>query len=407
MSNRAGKIWPFLAGYFLSVNLYLLPGLANSPRATDLGGALLGLWVLAKLVRGRQPLSHLGSVAVISIVPIIWLFFSLLNGQPQTAILTCRWLLAGPWALALLLIPAEEDRQYGFARGLLVGGLVNTLVIVLQQLGMQSLLQMIGLSSSGANYTEYVSHQLRIPGLHGQHNASSAVTSLMIPAGFFLYFRRRLHAALLLACILALLVALNLTSTRSPLVVTVVTIAFASLRARRYRLSIALGIFLLGIIGPLVLVYGPPGGWSRWKDTQALTSNATEREDSNLGALALILDHPLGMGEVRGHELLTEKTGLPSTHDAFLQAGLIWGLPFGLLLASGMMMIIIRGSGKGPGVYFLPGLLAFHMAGLFLFEEHLNNPTFIILTTWLVALALQQGFTSGRSPADGQPHNPR
>ncbi len=397
MTDRSGQAWPFLAGFFLSVNLYLMPGLASSPRATDLGGVLLGLWILARLVRGRQSMRHLAGVAAVALIPILWLFFSLLNGQLPTAVLTARWLLAVPWALALLLIPDHENRQYGFARGLLIGGLVNTLVIVLQQLGMQAQLQMIGLSSSGANYTEFVSHQLRIPGLHGQHNASSAVTSLMIPTGFFLYFRRRMGIAWLLGCILALLIALNLTSTRSPLVVTVATIGFASVRARRFKLSIALGVFLLGVIGPLVLVYGPPGGWSRWKDTQAMTSNATEREDSNWGALELSLDHPLGMGEVRGHELLAEKTGLPSTHDAFLQAALIWGLPFGLLLAAGVTAMIIRGSGQGRGVLFLPGLLAFHMAGLFMFEEHLNNPTFIILTLWLVALALQGGIRGGRS----------
>ena len=34
---------------------------------------------------------------------------------------------------------------------------------------------------------------------------------------------------------------------------------------------------------------------------------------------------------------------------------------------------------------FLLSLLAFHLAGLFLFEEHLNNPTFVVLASWLVA----------------------
>ncbi len=398
MTDWSGKTWPFLGGFILSVNLYLMPWLADSPRATDLGGALLGLWILVKLAQGRQPLHHLASAGLVALVPLIWLFFGILEGYAQTTVMTGRWLLAMPWAIALCLLQDDEKRQYNFAWGLLLGGLVNVLVIILQQLGFQSMLQMVGLSSSGANYTEFVSYQLRIPGLHGQHNASSAVTSLMIPVGFYLYFRRKIKLVWLLTSILGLLIALNLTSTRSPLVVTVATITFASIMARRFRLSILLGVFLLGIIGPLVVVYGPPGGWARWRNTEAMTSNATEREDSNWGALELSLDHPLGLGVARGHQLLEEKTGLRSTHNAFLQAALTWGIPFALLLIVGMAVAVIRGSGSEQAMTFLPSVLAFHMTGLFLFEEHLNNPTFIILTAWLVSTAFHRKFKTGKSP---------
>ena len=61
--------------------------------------------------------------------------------------------------------------------GALVGGLVNVAVIVLQWRGMEGLLQMVGLSSAHANYHQYVAYTVRIPGLHGHHNASSAVVT--------------------------------------------------------------------------------------------------------------------------------------------------------------------------------------------------------------------------------------
>jgi hypothetical protein len=400
MQLRPDRLWPFLAGFLLTVNLYILPFLATSPRATDLSGLVLAAWVLWRLARGRQEPVSLATVGVVALVPVLWLFFSVLNGDPVTTVLTARWLLALPWALALILLQDDRARQESFAWGLVAGSLANVLVIILQWLGFEGLLQAVGLSSSGANYTQFVSHQVRIPGLHGHHNASSSVTSLLVPAGFFLYFRHRMNLTALLGCLLALAVALHLTSTRSPLLVTIVTVVLATAVARRLRLSFLLGTALLTFLIPLLLVYGPPGGWARWKNTEALISNATERQDSGLGALALSVEHPLGMGVTQGRILLSEKTGIRAAHNAFLQGALVWGLPFGLLLLAGMVAAVVAGLKGDPGGFFLPGLLAVHLCGLFMFEEHLNNPTFIILAAWLMAAGLSHRLRPGKYPAD-------
>lgn len=400
MKLKPEKFWPFLAGFILSVNLYIVPFLATSPRATDLAGLVLGAWVVLRLAQGRQKPLPLAVVGLVTLVPVLWLFFSILIGDSPTTVLTARWLLAMPWALALFLVQDSKERQENFAWGLLIGGLVNVLVIILQWLGFESLLQMIGLSSSGANYSQFVSHQVRIPGLHGHHNASSSVISLLVPAGFFLYFRHRINLMTLLGSMLALAVALHLTSTRSPLLVTIVTVVFATALARRVRLSVLLGTVMLAILVPLVVVYGPPGGWARWKNTEALVSNASERGDSGWGAVELCVEHPLGMGVTQGHILLTEKTGIRATHNAFLQAALVWGLPFGLLILGGMLGVVMAGIDGEKAGYFLPSLLAFHLCGLFMFEEHLNNPTFIILTAWLVALAIYRVLRTEKFPGD-------
>ena len=406
MRIRIDRLWPTLAGLLISVNIYLVATLESSPRALDVGGLGLAVWLVVRLARGRLDGRLLAGAGVTALTPLIWLFFALLNGYTDTGILAARWLLAIPWALALALLVDDEDKQASFAWGLFLGGLVNTAVIVLQWLGLESYLQMVGLSSSGANYRTWVAYTVRIPGLHGHHNASSSVTSLLVPAGLYLYFRGRCRVSLLLVGLIGLLVALHLTSTRSPLLVAIVTVVLAAALARRFGRSLLIGFVVVAILTPLVIAYGPPGGWARWKNTEAVASNAVERSDSTLGAISLSVRHPLGLGVKTGQRHLSEETGIGATHNAFAQAALVFGLPFGLLLVWGFAVVVLRGARGIEHRYFLPGLIALHVAGLFMFEEHLNNPTFIVLTAWLVTCAFQPAVSSGKSPAGAPPRSP-
>jgi uncharacterized membrane protein YhaH (DUF805 family) len=397
---------PWLGGFLLSVNVYLMPQLDVSPRGTDLAAVLLGCWVVLLLTRGRLPAGPLAMAGVSALAPICWLFFGYLNGHMDTATIAFRLLLAVPWALALGLILDDEESLVAFARGLLVGGLVNVGVIILQWRGLEGILQMVGLSSSQANYHQYVAFTVRIPGLHGHHNASSAVASLLIPAGFYLYFKGKLKLPSLLGTLAAMLVALHLTSTRSPLIVGILTVVLASILARRLGRSVIIGFFLVSVLVPLVVVYGPPGGWARWKNTEALISNASEREESTLGAAVLSVAHPLGLGVKEGQKKLSEKTGIGATHNAFLQASLVFGMVFGLLVLWGVLSVVVRGIHGVDHPFFLPGLLAFHTAGLFMFEEHLNNPTFMILTIWFITLTARPALRTGKSPVGAPADSP-
>ncbi|NCQ35100.1 hypothetical protein GW813_08535 [bacterium] len=399
MTIKAEKLLPFAAGLFLSANLYILPFLAASPRVTDLGGLAFGVAFIVLMARRKFPAMALAALGVVGLAPMIWVFFSTLEGQSETLVLSARWLLAMPWAAALLLIQVRESRLQEFALGLVAGSFVNVAVTLLQLFGFENQLMAVGLSSVGANFSEYVSHQVRLPGLHGHHNASSAVTSLVVPAGFYLYYRGRIRLGLLVAGLLGLLLSLNLTSTRGPLVISVVTVFLAGALARRWKLGIVLLAVGVGIILPLLVVYGPPGGWARWRNTEAMQSNANERAESGMGGLELTIEHPQGLGVESSHKQMEEKTGIRSAHNAFLQTALVWSLPFGLLLAVGLALGILAGTGADGGGNLLTRLLAFHLAGLFMFEEHLNNPTFIILTAWLTAAALLARFRTGKFPA--------
>jgi len=395
--SRYQRHLPWLAGFLLSVNLYLVPAMAGSPRMTDLCGLMLGLWAIWRLARGAVAAGQLALVGAALLLPVGWCFFGLLGGDMPTVTQSARWVLAAPWALALALIPEDEDRRRRFAWGLVIGGGVNVLVIVAQSLGFESVLRVFGLSSAGAAYHHWVGYVVRIPGLHGYHNASSAIISLLVPAGLYLYFRRQMPLWIFLAALGGMAIALHLTSTRSPIVVTIGTVMFAALTARRLGRVVVVGFVLLTVAVPLVMAYGPPGGWSRWKNVEAVSVNVRERVESTVGAAELTLEYPVGVGVTKGKEVLADKTGIAATHNAFLQAALFFGLPLSLLVMLGMGTSMFRALEGTDSPHFLMGLLSVHMIGLFMFEEHLNNATFVILALWcIVALGRAR-----RAPASG------
>ena len=78
-------------------------------------------------------------------------------------------------------------------------------------------------------------------------------------------------------------------------------------------------------------------------------------------------------------------TSLSATHNAFVQAAMVFGLPLALILLTSIVHLswgALRGADTDG---YLLALLAMHLAGLFLFEEHLNNPTFLVMVSWMVA----------------------
>jgi hypothetical protein len=385
---------PWLAGFVLSVNLYLLPTVPASPRATDLVGVLLAAWVVMRLAAGRQRPGPVVLLSLVALLPAGWVVLSLVDGDPTTFVQAARWLVAVPWGIALAAIVSDEDQRIRFAWGLVAGAGVNVAVVLLQWAGFEGLLRLVGLSSSQSEYYHFVAQTVRLPGLHGQHNASATVTSLAVPAGFFLYFRRRCPLPALLAMLVGFLLVLHLTSTRSPLVVAVLTVGYAFVAARQFARGLVIGSVLLSVVVPLLLVYGPPGGWGRWKDASAISVNVDERMDSNRGALALTIEHPLGSGVTAGKQRLHELAGIRATHNAFLQAAAYLGLPLGLVVLVALVVVALRGLGGRDGPLMLEGSLAFHTAGVFMFEEHLNNPTFVILTAWFVVVAASRGHQS-------------
>ncbi len=390
MITNARQHLPWLLGFLLCANLYLVPTLATSPRATDAMAVVLALWALRRLAKGRLPLGVLSLLAAANILPAVWLVLSLLDPDLPTIAQSLRWLFALPWALALIVLLAAEDDRRRFAWGLVAGCWVNVVVVVLQSMGIEGPLRLVGLSSSDAVYHHYVYNQVRLPGMHGHHAASSAIISLMVPASLYLYFRQHGGLAIPLLALGGFLIALNLTSTRSPLIIAAITLAYAFVVARQFGRGFLFGLIGIAVLVPAILVFGPPGGRNRWEDALALQANAGERFDSNFASADLALQHPLGLGVTGGKDALYDLSGITATHNAYLQAAVFMGLPLALLLATTVVVVALRGLQGPRHPDMLVALLAFHTAGLFLFEEHLNNPTFVILASWFVAAAVRR-----------------
>jgi O-antigen ligase len=229
------------------------------------------------------------------------------------------------------------------------------------------------------------------------------VISLIAPATFWLYLRDRGNILWPVTGLAAATAALHFTSSRSPLVMILLTAGLALSVAFTRRRALLLWSGLLLVAVPLLVFVGPPGGWVRWTDTGDTLVNVSDRLLSNLSTLDLALRHPFGMGVDGGRRALFEDTGIQATHNAWLQAALVFGIPLALAIAAGFLTDLLRIRRGWRSDAFWPGLLAFHLTGLFFFEEHLNNPTFVILAMWLVTEAVRQGAASARVQSRSSP----
>lgn len=390
MLQLLARFAPAGLGFLLVVNLYAMPQAQNSPRLTDLLALVLALWLLVHVHRNGVPGFPLAVIALVALMPLGWAGYSLLQGDRTTFVIAFRWLLAVPWALALVVLAGDVPGRTRFMEGLFWGAAVNAAVVIMQYAGMDAPLRLLGISSTDSEVATWVADEVRLPGLHRHYGASSAVTSLIAPAALYLYLAGRRKIWLPLLALAALAITLQITYTRSPLLVTGVSVALALVCARRMRPLLALGTTLLVVAIPALLLIGPPGGKARWTDELSVQANASERFASTVAGAELALAHPLGMGVAQAQDELQSAVGIDATHNAFVQTAVFLGLPLAIVLLYAFLHHALR---LGRGVHdpgFPLALLAVHVFGLFLFEEHLNNPTFVILASWLAAATAQR-----------------
>ena len=384
---RSGSWW---LGFLVVVNLYLIPWAGNSPRGTDLLGAALAIWVLVRAHRRGVRAMPLAALGIANALPFFWFALSLLDRDRTTTILAARWLLAIPYAIALVELTRSRRDMERFAWGLIAGCGVNVGVVALQYLQLDAILKPFGISRADQDELVWVGQRSRLPGLHRHYGATSAVTSLIVPPALWLYLRGRHGLWLPVAALGGLAFTLHVTFTRSPLVVAAVTIVIALLAARNARRSVSLAA-LLGAVGlPALVVVGPPGGTLRWLDEGAFEANALERFRSTWAGVEVTLENPWGLGERAARREIEDRTSLSATHNAFVQAGMVFGLPLALIILISLVHLAWGALRGADTEGYLLALLAVHLAGLFLFEEHLNNPTFLVLASWSIAMSAER-----------------
>ena len=86
-----------------------------------------------------------------------------------------------------------------------------------------------------------------------------------------------------------------------------------------------------------------------------------------------------------------------------MQSAVYFGLLLAILLVAAFVFQLTRLALGTRSPHFLSALLAAHTLGLFFFEEHLNNPTFVILAAWYLALLGAGRKGAGAAVSDDAP----
>lgn len=402
LDRRLQDLVPWLLGFVLVANAYVRPGAGDSPRFTDVAGLLLALWLLRRLAKGGLSRGASGGLLLLTAMPALWTGLAWAGGQRATLVMGARWLLAAPWALGLVAFAAGERERRALAWGLWWGLLVNVAVLVAQQLGGYDVTRRLGLAAAESVLTD-VERVWRYSGMHGHANAAAAVASLIVPVGLWLHYRAGAGLWLPLASVLAALAGGHVTMARSPLLVAGAVIAAVAATSRQTRRTLRLAAAFLALVLPALLWFGPPGGEVRWTDESNITVNTAERLATNREGLRLIEENPFGAGVERSAEALEDRFNMESMHNAFLQLAAVFGLPMVIVLAPAMLAAALRLRRGIDGAAGLEAAIALQMLGLFFFEEHGNNPTFIILAAWLVASLAPRPAAGPRAAPEATP----
>jgi hypothetical protein len=239
---------------------------------------------------------RLAILVSLNLLPLAWGGYAYMHGLRPTFYLSARWLLALPLAYLLPSLMAQGRWRYAFLWGLWWGLVLNILVLLAQQFGLESLTVKLGLAGSDSSLVTVNRFLLRNPGMHGHPNASAAVASLSVPVGLYLYYRRRAGIWLPVLSVGMILAAAHITASRSPLIVAVVICLLASLLSRHTARALSLMVVLA--LGAILYLseFGLPGGAVRWEDTAGMSANTSERLASNVTAARLASERPWGYG---------------------------------------------------------------------------------------------------------------
>ncbi len=382
---RGRLLVPWLLGFFLIANVYLFPFLKQTPRVTDALSIVLALWLLWRFVTTGLRTEPVIALLVFSAIPLLWGIYASTTGDTSTVVLSVRWLLSVPWGYALFTAAREPQWRTSLIWGLWCGCVASATVLPFQFYGFLNLTQKFGLAAQDTALTWVNVMLFRAPGVEGHPNGSAAIISLAVPLGLYLYGAQRARIWIVIVSLGVLLAAAQFTETRSIVLVSAVTILVTLTRYKSSAHLLSATALLMYVGLPLLYWLGPPGGWDRWVSHRNIEHNMSERLLSNVGALQVALEHPLGLGIEAGRRVLQNETSISSTHNAFLQVAVVYGAILAATLALLILVLALQifTSLKAAGA--LETMLALQMFGLFLFEAHFNSPTFVILTSWLVA----------------------
>ncbi len=403
LAERGATAVTFICALTLPFNIILFSASGYDFRMLDLlGVALVPLAARACFHRINYMLTML-ILGLVFALPFLAHALILLRdlGDYRDFVFPIRFLLALSFCAALTPLLEKAHNLSWFAAGLCLGCCLCVVPLVFQSLGQNDTMVAVGLAPSELAIPPWQVQQ-RPPGLHGHANATSAVISLGIPVATFMATRQQRYWLLAFA-VGALLACSYYTETRSAVAISLATMGFAlAISCRTDKVLLLLPMVALAALLAVGFAEGPvlPKSFVRADTADA---NLTERLTTTTTGLRLALEHPLGSGRTLGELAVHERTGVQAFHNALIWLGVAAGL-VPMILTAGALLGAATQTAQ-PGITGLRGLLALHLLGLCMFEDHFQNQTFIVVLILVVGgwLSNRLGGTDTSLPLLAQP----
>lgn len=386
----------FLAGVVL-VCPGGLPGIADGswPRATDLLALAAAGWLTIAIIRSSVLHPAIRWIVLVWGLTLPWVFMEIcaLAGEPDPPVqrLLIRWILCG---FAAYLVAAVADTPHLRARflwGLLAGVVLSALTVLYDFMTFSPEDIPVDQLVTVAIYNGKDIHDFvwRAFGIFGHPNGAAGCVLVGVPVLIGMIHEGRAPRWSAVFAVALVGGIFYLTKSRGPFFVSIVLLAYwiwSEIPALRLPLVVAGGLAGIGF-----LTVGGSGEFGhevlmeRFLDFDAIAVNADDRWWTIATSLNLMLRHPLGMGSAYV-EPLQIATGTSATHNAYLELGVMSGLP---LLALVAIRLVKTAAWLFRAWRPVEAWLAAYLVGIFFFESYFLQVTIQALTLWLVISPLR------------------
>ncbi|MFZ5783490.1 MAG: O-antigen ligase family protein [Pseudomonadota bacterium] len=376
----------------------VIPGVGdgNGPRTTDLLGLFSAGWLALAML--RLPELHRAIVGVLLVwaMTLPWIFIEIwsLGGTSDAPVqrLLLRWVLAGFSAYLIAVVADTPALRPRLLYGLMAGVLLSSLTLVHDDLTFSPedvpIDQLVTLAIyNGKDIYDFV---YRASGIFGHPNGAAGCVLLGVPLLIGAIQEGRAPRWSIAIALMLMAGTFYLTKSRGPLLVSAVLVgSWLWIEARGARLPLLLA-GVAGVLG-MVAVGGVAAGGgvllNRFLDLNAISVNAGDRWWTIATSLDFMVRNPLGMASGYVAPLETA-TGTSATHSAYLELGLMGGIPLLAFVAVRLGRTAARLLGPWRPV---EAWLACYLLGIFLFESYFLQVGIQLLTLWLVVSPLQRG----------------
>ena len=404
---------PAWAAFLVGVSVAcpaVIPGIGDGsgPRLTDFLGLFSAGWLALAMI--RLPELHRAIVGLLLVwaMSLPWVFIEIwsLGGSSDAPVqrLLLRWVLAGFSAYLIAVVADTPALRPRLLCGLMAGVLLSSLTLIHDDLTFSPedlpIDQLVTLAIyNGKDIHDFI---YRASGIFGHPNGAAGCILIGVPLLIGAIQEGRIPRWSIVIALILMAGVFYLTKSRGPLLISAALVAsWLWIEARGVRLLLLLAGFaaMLGMAAAGGIAAGSGVLLNRFLDLNAISVNAGDRWWTIATSLDLMLRNPLGMAS--GYvEPLEIATGTSATHSAYLELGLMGGVPLLAFIVIRLGRTATRLLGPWRPV---EAWLACYLLGIFLFESYFLQVGIQLLTLWLVVSPLR----GGREPSlQGAPARP-